>query len=241
KLDMLAAFHVLHKTKRDKITADVVETADWISSEFSVPITSVLSQHIEFLQSLQPYPPKMLRFVEDAGRFVRELRQSMQPGEVLKTEEQLTAGWLKSASGTTPDVTIVGEHRLEVIDYKTGSIPVDATSNDQLMFYAATKYWVERLPASGRKHDPQEFTAHILQPGNFSSWTAPIQVLLDWMELAKAADQRILDKDVSLVPNEHCTFCPANPHARGEKGSPLCPAQRAILYPERMDEDEILA
>src|SRR5690606_4241257 len=115
KLDMLAAFHVLHKTKRDKITADVVETADWISSEFSVPITSVLSQHIEFLQSLQPYPPKMLRFVEDAGRFVRELRQSMQPGEVLKTEEQLTAGWLKSASGTTPDVTIVGEHRLEVI------------------------------------------------------------------------------------------------------------------------------
>ena len=51
----------------------------------------------------------------------------------------------------------------------------------------------------------------------------------------------MLAGDTTLVPNDHCTFCPANPHSRGDKGSPLCPPMMQKLYPFDVDEDAILA
>jgi hypothetical protein len=61
------------------------------------------------------------------------------------------------------------------------------------------------------------------------------------MNLAIDADRRIMRKELTLRPNDHCTFCPANPHTRGDKGNVMCPAMMNKLYPPVIDEDEIFA
>ena len=55
-----------------------------------------------------------------------------------------------------------------------------------------------------------------------------------------AADDAIQGGDVTFGPSDACKFCPANPHSRGAKGSPMCPAMIKMLYPHPLDEDAIL-
>ena len=145
----------------------------------------------------------------------------------------MIASWLPSTPPTTPDVAIVGPTTLDIVDYKTGAIKVEPIDNDQLMFYAAC--WLDKAPLA------KEFTVHVVQPGNLTSWTAPVSYLRGWMEKAIAADKKIQAKDLTLVPNDHCTFCPANPWSRGDKSAAKCPAMEQILYPPVFDEDELFA
>ena len=61
------------------------------------------------------------------------------------------------------------------------------------------------------------------------------------MVLAQQTEQKILTRDKTLSPSDHCTFCPAYPHSRSEKGRPLCPVTMQLLYPDPFDEEEVLA
>ena len=46
---------------------------------------------------------------------------------------------------------------------------------------------------------------------------------------------------MALNPGDHCKFCAANPHTRGDKGTIMCPPMMDILYPRvTVDEEEIL-
>jgi hypothetical protein len=187
----------------------------------------------EWLPEMRPYPPKTLRFLADAAAYMADLLERTKPHASVYGEWSVVASWLPSTPRTTPDVAIVGSKTLEIVDYKTGAIKVEPTDNDQLMFYAAC--WLKKAPQA------TEFTVHVVQPGNLASWTAPVSYLRAWKQRAIAADKRIQAKDLTLVPSDHCTFCPANPWGRGDKSEAKCPAQHKLLYPPVYDEDELFA
>jgi hypothetical protein len=187
----------------------------------------------EWLPELLPYPPKTLRFLADAADYMADLFDRTGQHANVYGERSVVATWLPSKPGTTPDVALIGAGTLEIVDYKTGAIKVEPEDNDQLMFYAAC--WLEHAP------EATEFTVHVVQPDNLSSWTAPISYLRGWMHRAIKADMRIQAKDLTLNPSDHCTFCPANPWGRGDKSEAKCPAQHKLLYPPVFDEDELFA
>jgi hypothetical protein len=188
---------------------------------------------LQWLPELKDYPPKTLRFLADTADYMAALLERTALIANVYGEQSVIATWLPSTPPTTPDVAIVGDTILEIVDYKTGAIKVEPEDNDQLMFYAAC--WLKMAP------NATEFTVHVLQPDNLTSWTAPVSYLKEWMKRAIAADKRIQAKDLTLNPSDHCTFCPANPWGRGDKSEAKCPAQHRLLYPPVYDEDELFA
>ena len=153
----------------------------------------------------------------------------------VMVEESVQATWLDSKPHTTADLVLYTQDEIHVFDFKWGKIPVEVIDNHQLLFYAVC-YAPLAPKAKG-------VMLHILQPraeGN-TSWFADTTVLQEFMAAAQLADKKILAGDLSFGPSDHCTFCPANPHSRGEKGAPLCPEMMQLLYPRvTVDEDEIL-
>jgi hypothetical protein len=144
-------------------------------------------------------------------------------------------GDLVSKPETTADLVFFTQDEIHVIDLKTGKIEVDVEENEQLLFGAVT-YGPFAPKAKG-------VMLHIVQPwaGGNHSWFANTNRLLRVQQEALATEAAILAGDVTFGPSDHCTFCPANPHSRGDKGSPFCPPMLNLLYPPKVDEDEILA
>lgn len=165
--------------------------------------------------------------------YVAELRRTRR-FKVL-VEQSIEATWLATQPKTTVDLVLYVQDEIHVIDYKWGKIPVEVVGNEQLLYYAVC--FAPLAPLAKGVH------LHILQPNadNLESWFADTNVLSKFMADAQAAEARIQRGDVTFGPSDHCKFCPANPHSRGLKGHPLCPAQMQMLYPGHMDEDEILA
>lgn len=150
------------------------------------------------------------------------------------SEETVEAHWLQTKPKTTGDLVFYTQDEIHVLDTKWGKIPVDVNDNEQLMFYA--------LAYAGLAPRAKGVTVHILQPraDNMDSQFLPTTKLAQFKADTIAAEAKILAKDLTFGPSDHCTFCPANPHSRGVKGSPLCPTVLNIHYPKLVDEDEIL-
>jgi hypothetical protein len=149
-------------------------------------------------------------------------------------EEKMQAVWLPSQPWTTADLVFYVADEIHVIDFKWGRIPVEVVGNEQILYYART--YAHLAPkATG-------VTGHIVQPyaGVFDSWFMDAAELVRFETKAVAADAAISRGDVTFGPSDHCMFCPAYPHSRGDKGRPLCPVTMAMLYPPLVDEDEIL-
>ena len=144
------------------------------------------------------------------------------------------ADWLDVPTPTTVDLVLHTQDEIHVLDLKAGKIPVEVIDNEQLLFYGASFGHL----APKAKH----FTLHILQPwadGN-SSWEVSTLRMAQFMDEAREAQRKVLAGDTTFGPSDHCMFCPANPHSLGDKGAPRCPAQMQLLYPQPLDEDEIL-
>ena len=149
-------------------------------------------------------------------------------------EESATATWLPSQPNTTVDLVLYVQDEIHIVDYKMGRIPVEVIGNKQLMFYALCyAYLAPKAPG---------VVVHIVQPliGNMESHFVGTHELAEFMADAVKADEAILSGDTTFGPSDNCTFCPANPHSRGEKGSAMCPAMMKLLYPPKWDEQEIL-
>jgi hypothetical protein len=149
-------------------------------------------------------------------------------------EQTFTATWLATNPQTTIDLGLYVADEIHVLDLKTGKIPVEVVDNEQLLFYAAT---VGRLAPKAKG-----VMVHILQPwanGN-TSWFADTATIAAFMDKARRAEAAIAKGDTAFGPSDHCKFCPANPHGRGLKGKPLCPAMMSMLYPPIVDENEML-
>lgn len=178
-------------------------------------------------------PRADMRKLIEAMQYISDLRQTRQ-FKVL-VEQGFTATWLTTSPQTTPDLVLYTQDEVHMIDLKTGKIPVEVIDNSQLLFGAIT---VAHLAPRAKG-----VTCHILQPwadGN-KSWFASTNVLRQFMEDALAAESAIQKGSTVFSPGDHCTFCPANPHARGLKGKPFCPVLMNMYYPPLMDEDEILS
>jgi hypothetical protein len=58
---------------------------------------------------------------------------------------------------------------------------------------------------------------------------------------AMVAEKKIQAGSTTFSPGDHCMFCEANPHGRGAKGKPYCPAMMSLLYPqETVDREAML-
>ena len=187
----------------------------------------------EILQSLNEFSTKDLRAMSEALAYVAELRTHRRFSRLA--EDKTVADWLVTEPETTVDLVLYTKDELHIVDWKTGTIPVSPVRNEQLMFYALN--YVHLAPnATGA-------TLHIVQPWSSTgceSWWASADELGNFKQLCQDTEKRILAADHTLTPSDHCTFCPANPHSRGDKGRPFCPAQMQLLYPQAFDADAIL-
>jgi hypothetical protein len=175
---------------------------------------------------------EVLQFAE-LIQYVADLRATRRFTALV--EESVTAEWLDTKPGTTADLVLYTQDEMHIIDYKWGRMPVEVTNNQQLLYYAAC--YAHLAPKA------KGVTVHILQPPihEYNSWFADTNVISQFMADARAAEAAIQGGDVTFGPSDSCTFCPANPHSRGEKGRPLCPAMMKMLYPDKTDEAEILS
>ena len=188
----------------------------------------------EYLEQTSELSAKDLRALAEALSYMANLRS--QRRFHLLAEDTRECFWLKTKPKTTVDVVLWTQDQLEIVDYKTGVIEVDAYENPQGMFYALN--YLALAPKA------KEVTIHIVQPwakGGNSKWTVTRDRLMLFMKEAQRAEQEILNKSTRLNPGDACKFCPAFPHSRSEKGKPLCPVTLKMLYPDKTDEDEILS
>lgn len=187
----------------------------------------------ELLAKVAEMPAKDIGYFARAVEYLADLR-SQRRFKVL-IEHPVTATWLATQPGTTADLVLYTQDEIHVIDWKWGGIPVEVKENEQLLFYAAC-YGPLAPRAKG-------VTAHVVQPraDNIESWFIDTNRLGQFMQDAVAAEAAIQGGSIQFGPGDHCTFCPANPHTRGRKGTPLCPAMMQMLYPSHVNEDEILS
>lgn len=149
-------------------------------------------------------------------------------------EKKVKATWLQTEPTTTADQVLYVGDEIHIVDDKWGKIPVSVHDNAQMLFYAVS--YASLAPKAPGVH------LHIAQPliDNFESTYISADDLAVFMKEAQEAEQRIINGDLTFGPSDHCTFCPANPHGRGARGTMSCPAMTQLLYPRVVDEDAIL-
>lgn len=184
------------------------------------------------LEPIVTLPNAQMQAVSKALAYIAEVR-SRRRFQVW-AEHSRQATWLDSQPWTTADLVLFTKDELHIIDSKFGKIPVEVVGNEQLLFYLAT--YIDLAPKA------KTATVHIVQPfaDNFAEWEVDAPTLQQFINEARIADARITGGDTTFGPSDHCTFCPAYPHSRADKGSPLCPATMKILYPSVIDEDAML-
>jgi hypothetical protein len=186
----------------------------------------------QMFSDLMGLTPKNALMMERALGYVNTVR-SLRRFKVL-SEVPATAEWLVTKPRTTADLVLYVRDEIHVFDLKTGMIEVPIAGNQQLLFYAAC---YEHLAP-----DADVINCHIVQPwadnmGMFSVTRDELDVFKNEIILA---EMDIMNGSKKFQPGDHCKFCPANPHSRGAKGSPLCPVMMELLYPTVYDEDAIL-
>lgn len=169
----------------------------------------------------------------EAIAYVAEVRSRRRFKTLI--EQAVTAEWLFSKPGTCADLVLYTQDELHVIDLKTGKIPVSAVDNSQLKYYAVT-YGPLAPKAKGAY-------LHIVQPwaGVMEEWYADAATLQAFMDDARKTEAKVLNGSTDFGPGDHCQFCPANPHGRGARGKPNCPAMMSLLYPQpAINYDEMM-
>ena len=238
--DVLHEWALLHWTKRRPMCKDLLLYQEWVDKSAPAVLPSAGQVLMKILPTLEMVPPSLIHYVADvAEELARLFGNNSISVWSRRCEESLEATWLQQPVNTTPDFIMFVHQdqglqpQLIVVDYKTGKIPVSAANNDQLRYYALTAIIVHGL--KGLSH----ITYGILQPDNMDWQEDTADELKAWGRQALLTEQRILNDDVTLVPGKSCTFCPANPHTRGDRGTPLCPAMMEMLYPSNVDMEEI--
>ena len=192
----------------------------------------------DLMARMAALPVRDLEKMQEALAFLADLRRKRR--FKLDIEEKVVADWLPSKPHTTPDLVAYLQDEIHIVDWKTGAIEVEAFENQQMMFYARTVCHLAPRAKGVWLHIVQPWA-----PSGVSSWFCDTNRLAQFTADAIAADQKITAKDLTLVPSDACTFCPANPHSRGDKGTKMCPKMMQILYPVdsnlNSDEDEILS
>ena len=198
---------------------------------------SVLGSNMhEILERSGEFTAKQMMWMAEAMMYVAELRTRRR----FKMEREVSGeGWWLQQNpkpNTKADVLLYTRDELHVVDYKFGGIFVDANDNTQGKYYSLA--FLSRAPKAKEVH------FHLVQPPakNFAEVVFSMQELEQFMQESLAAEAAILAGSTKFGPTVHgCKFCPANPHSRGAKGSPFCPAMMNLLYPRpKINEDAFL-
>lgn len=184
------------------------------------------------LEEAGKYTPREMLGIARAMAYVAELRMTRRFKQLLEADS--TGWWLASAPKTRADVVLYVQDELHVVDYKFGVIPVDVLDNAQLTYYA--------LAFAPLAPKAKGVTVHIVQPfaDNIASVFLTAAELEQFKADSIAAETAIAAGDTTFGPSDHCNFCPANPHGRGVKGKPYCPAMMQKLYPITLDVADVL-
>ena len=177
--------------------------------------------------------PKELRGLAQAIEYIADLRK--QRRFTMHLELKGEGWWLSQKPSTTADVVLHVSDEIHVVDYKFGKIPVEVDANAQLMYYGLS--FMPLAPKAKGVH------VHIVQPfaDNIESVFIPKADLEKFRKESAAADAAIQAGSTTFGPTDKgCLFCPANPHSRTDKATIMCPAMMSVLYPIKVDEDEIL-
>lgn len=172
------------------------------------------------------------RRMAEAIAYVAEVRARRRFKTMI--EAVVVAEWLDTKPATCADLVLYVADEIHVFDLKTGKIPVSAFENSQLMYYAVT-YGPLAPKAKG-------VYLHIVQPwaDNIEVWFADAARLKQFMMDAMVAEKKIQAGSTTFSPGDHCMFCEANPHGRGAKGRPYCPAMMGLLYPQEPIDTEAM-
>jgi hypothetical protein len=187
----------------------------------------------EVLAEVETLSPREMAAFGKAIEYIAEVRASRRFTTLIEQHE--VAVWLTQPAGTTADLVLYTQDEMHILDFKWGRIPVEVVDNRQLLYYAAT--YAKYAPKAS------EVVLHIVQPNAdlFTSWVVDTVTLAEFMREAIAAQDSLLAGQLVFSPGDHCQFCPANPHSRAAKGTPMCPAMMQVLYPAPFDEAALLA
>lgn len=179
------------------------------------------------------YTPREQLKIAEAMTYVAKLRMRRRFKQLLEAPGE--GWWLQSKPRTKADVVLHVADELHVVDYKFGNIPVEATDNAQGMYYSLA--FSPLAPKAKGVH------FHIVQPfiDNYDTVFFSTAELEQFRVESLAAETAIAAGDVSFGPSDHCKFCPANPHGRGVKGRPFCPALMQMYYPMTVDVADALS
>lgn len=165
--------------------------------------------------------PRRIEHLADAMEYVADLWDTLDPAtREIFVEEKRKATWLETEPGTTVDLILRDKNIMHVLDLKMGDIKVSAINNTQLMYYGITFGAI----------DWDKVVLHIIQRKNVNQWTVPRAVLEQYRDDVRESERAILGGDLTLKAGNHCTFCPANPRSRGDRGNKVCPAMQEHLY-----------
>jgi len=180
-------------------------------------------------------PPRRIMHVVQSLGYVKDLIEEMDQDTLeVFIEAKVPATWLTTSPKTTVDLIIRDKDKMHVLDLKMGDIEVSPIANEQLMYYAETfRQKSAELDLPDKDNWYEDITLHIMQRGFMDEWSLPKTVLTEWVNTVKESEQAILDGDLTMRAGDHCKFCPANPHARGDKGNKACPVMMTVLYGER--------
>jgi hypothetical protein len=192
----------------------------------------------EVFEKLMGYTPSELRHWITVLEYIEKLRATRR--FKVQRELEVTPTWLDvdPVTGKHPtstlDLVLYTQDELHVVDLKWRKIPVPVTDNIQTIFYGLST--LHLAPKA------KGMTIHILQPraDNMDHQYLTATELAVFRDDLLAAQRKVNAKDLTFGPSDHCKFCPAYPHSRSPKGTPLCPATMQLLYPSPFDEDEIL-
>lgn len=187
----------------------------------------------KLLEDSGRYTPSEQLGLARAMEYVARLRQTRRFKQILEAPGE--GWWLNSKPKTQADVVLYVADEIHVIDYKFGRIKVEAEGNEQGMYYS--------LAFSGLAPRATGVNFHVVQPliDNITSVFFTAEELDQFRIDSLKAEAAIAAGDVTFGPSDHCKFCPANPHGRGVKGRPFCPALMQMYYPLTVDVDDALS
>jgi hypothetical protein len=135
----------------------------------------------------------------------------------LRIEERVTFGKYLSkeeAFGTADVIGRIGEKAF-FIDWKFGQgIPVEATENAQLLYYAAAALRTPSLKTF--LEGVQDIELVIVQPPSVKRWETARLYVHDFEKQLKQAVKEAYEPEPRIEQGDHCRYCPAKTNTKNQ-------------------------
>lgn len=183
------------------------------------------------------YDPAMEDATELYLDTLKELALTFRAKPFIALEVKVDYGEYAPEGFGTADAIMIGEDRINVVDYKNGAgVPVSAEHNSQMMLYALGALQTFR-PIYGDTIKTAHLT--IVQPhaGGVKEWDISVEDLITWgRENVTPAAQRALAGAAPATPGAYCRFCKGQAQCRARIKEMLDQGKYAGAAPESKPE-----